>query len=196
MENNVGQAFLPYLTTKAIWDSTKKKYLDLENTSQLFALTNKARELKWEDLDMTRYFDELTKLWQEMDIFNDNDWRCSEDDTCYRKMEERDRIHDFLAGLNKELNEMRGRCLATIPVPNILVIFSEVRREESRKRVMLGESKTLAPISKGSAFAAHGVQGSNKGDQQWDMRKTGQLFFTPTTIVGGYMSNLQIGERR
>ena len=38
-----------------------------------FALRNKARELKQGDLDVTCYFDELTKLWQQPDVFNDSD---------------------------------------------------------------------------------------------------------------------------
>lgn len=46
---------------------------------------------------------------------------------------ERDRIHDLLVGLNKQLDEVRGRCLAMKLLPNIPEISSEIRREESRR---------------------------------------------------------------
>ena len=48
------------------------------------------------------------------------------------------RIFKFLLGLNPNLDEVRGRILGTKPLPSIRAVFSEVRREESRKKVMLG----------------------------------------------------------
>lgn len=38
------------------------------------------------------------------------------------------------------------------PLPSIREVFSEVRREESRKKVMLGESPTV-PVTENSALA-------------------------------------------
>lgn len=44
----------------------------------------------------------------------------------------------FLLGLNKELDEVHDRMLAIEPLPNIREAFAKVRREESRKILMLG----------------------------------------------------------
>ena len=41
-------------------------------------------------------------------------------------------------GLNKSLDEVCGRILNTKPLPNLQEVFAEVRREESRKQVMMG----------------------------------------------------------
>ncbi|KAL9686407.1 hypothetical protein QQ045_023865 [Rhodiola kirilowii] len=49
------------------------------------------------------------------------------------------RVFKFLAGLNVEFNEVRGRILGRNLIPPIGEVFSEVRREESRRRVMLGK---------------------------------------------------------
>ena len=43
-------------------------------------------------------------------------------------------------GLDKSLDEVRGRILGTKPLPSLREAFSEVHREESQKRVMLGQS--------------------------------------------------------
>lgn len=69
-------------------------------------------------------------------------------------MLEKERVFDFLQGLNKDLDEVRGRILGKDPLSSIKEAFAEVRREESLKRVMLGEStntilETFALISKG-----------------------------------------------
>jgi len=51
------------------------------------------------------------------------------------------RVFDFLHGLNPDLDEVMGRLLGTKPFPSIREVFAEVRREESRKRVMLNPAR-------------------------------------------------------
>ena len=71
------------------------------------------------------------KLWQELDFFNSNQWSCPDDAKRYRKMVNKERIYDFLAGFNNDLDEVRGWLLRLKPLPSIEEVFSEVRREES-----------------------------------------------------------------
>ncbi|RVW45825.1 hypothetical protein CK203_086283 [Vitis vinifera] len=60
----------------------------------------------------------------------------------YRAQINKERINDFLAGLNKELDEVHGQLLGIKPLPVIEEIFVKVRREETHKRVMLGRDVT------------------------------------------------------
>lgn len=60
-------------------------------------------------------------------------------------------IYKFLLGLNKELDEVRGRVFGTKSMPNLRQVFSKVRREESCRRVMLGTS--ASSTVEGSALA-------------------------------------------
>lgn len=48
--------------------------------------------------DVTQYYNDLTKLWQELDLFNARDWKHPDDAMMYKKMVDNDRIYDFLAG--------------------------------------------------------------------------------------------------
>ena len=57
-------------------------------------------------------------------------------------MSNKERIYDFLARLNRVLDEVRGRLLGIKPLRPIEEVFAEVRREGSRKRRMLGDSKS------------------------------------------------------
>ena len=66
---------------------------------------------------------------------------------------EQKRTFKFLLGLNKNLDEVRGRVMGTKPLPSIREAFSEVRREESWKKVMMG-SQNSAPTIEGSALIA------------------------------------------
>jgi len=53
---------------------------------------------------------------------------------------EKKRLYKFLVGLNKNLGGVRGRILGTKPLPSIKEVFVEVRREESRMKLMLKPS--------------------------------------------------------
>jgi len=64
------------------------------------------------------------------------------------------RVFKFLAGLNVEFDEVHGRILGRNPIPPIGEVFAEVRREESRRPVMLGKKKVVVPPPvEGSALA-------------------------------------------
>ena len=43
----------------------------------------------------------------------------------------------FFTGLNRNLDEVRGRILGRNPLPSIHEVFSDVRHEESQMRIML-----------------------------------------------------------
>ncbi|XP_040940788.1 uncharacterized protein [Gossypium hirsutum] len=58
-----------------------------------------------------------------------------------------ERLYEFLAGLNRELDEVRGRILGRSPLPTIGEAFAEVRREEKRRLVMMGDSKEPKPMT-------------------------------------------------
>ncbi|KAE8673438.1 Detected protein of unknown function [Hibiscus syriacus] len=61
-----------------------------------------------------------------------------QDRALFQKMVEKERVFEFLVGLNKKLDEVKGRILGREPLPSTREVFSEVRREESRRTVMLG----------------------------------------------------------
>lgn len=46
-------------------------------------------------------------------------------------------IFKFLAGLNIEFDEVRGRIIGRQRLPSLEEVFSKLRREESRRSVML-----------------------------------------------------------
>ncbi|KAA8530837.1 hypothetical protein F0562_005539 [Nyssa sinensis] len=53
------------------------------------------------------------------------------------------RVFKFLLGLNKNLDEIRGRIIGVKPLPSLREAFSEVHREESRKNLMMGSHQQL-----------------------------------------------------
>ena len=143
MEPDVGRTYLFLPTANAIWTAVKETYSDLGNAGQLFEIKTQLRKAKQGEKSVTQYYTDLKTLWQEFDLFCDYEWSCATDSAFYQKMVEKERVFDFLAGLNKELDEVRGRILGREPLPSTREVFAEVRREESRRQVMLGRDSPV-----------------------------------------------------
>ncbi|XP_017981569.1 PREDICTED: uncharacterized protein LOC18592547 [Theobroma cacao] len=177
MKPKIGRTYLFYKTAKEIWDMAHEMYSNLKNSAQCFEVRSALRSTKQGNLSMIEYFNTFTKLWQEMDMFYETNWHCPEDSLKYKQMLEKERVFDFLHGLSKDLDEVRGGLLGTKPFPNIREAFAEVRREESRKRAMLrmttevisdNWSQSSALVSKKHEPANSSDQrGNRKNDKAW-----------------------------
>ncbi|KAF7812983.1 Retrovirus-related Pol polyprotein from transposon TNT 1-94 [Senna tora] len=86
------------------------------------------------------------------EIFENYSWTCATDAQYFKKLVEEKRLYKFLLGLNDIFEDVRGRILARSPLPSLKEAFSEVRCEESRKRI---NNVTKNPLEH-SALAARG----------------------------------------
>ncbi|XP_024030846.1 uncharacterized protein LOC112094389 [Morus notabilis] len=168
MNVDIGENFLLYETAQEIWEAVRETYSSSENTSELFAIESILHDLRQGDLAVTQYFNTLTRHWQQLDMFESHGWKCPEDNILYRKIVEQKRTFKFLLGLNKNLDEVRGRVMGTKPLLSLREGFFEVRREESRKKVMMGGQHSSPTLegSAGSALAARGLRPQNQHDSR------------------------------
>ncbi|XP_070057489.1 uncharacterized protein [Nicotiana tomentosiformis] len=107
------------------------------SSHRYFELNIKLWQAKQGEREVTAYYNEMVSLWQELDQCYNDKWECPADSVKTRKMEENERVYLFLAGLNQEFNEVRSRILGKNPMPSLHETFSEIRREETRRKVML-----------------------------------------------------------
>ena len=128
-----------YHTAKELWDNVNQLYSDLGNQSQVYRLTLKLGEIHQGEDTVTKYFNSLKRLWQDLDLYNDYEWKSPVVCNHYKKTMEDNRIFKFLIGLNMEFDKVRGRIIGRQPLPSIGEVFLEVFREESRRLVMLGK---------------------------------------------------------
>lgn len=67
-------------------------------------------------------------------------------------MLENKRVYEFLAEVNRQLDDVRGRMSSRQPLPFVRKNFSEVRQEDHRSIVMLGvvsPSSNISPLALG-----------------------------------------------
>ena len=170
MTADIGENFLSFDTAKEIWDTAKETFSDKENTSEIIQIEGILHDLRQGNLTVTEYFNTLTRLWRQLDTFEVHNWNCVTDGFLYKKIVEGKRVFKFLLGLNKNLDEIRGRIMGVKPLPSLREAFSEVRREESRKNLMMGSHQQLN-MAESSAlktqFAPFDNRQKIKGGRPW-----------------------------
>ncbi|KAL8101714.1 hypothetical protein AgCh_033561 [Apium graveolens] len=134
MEADIGQTFLFYKTAKEIWDAAKETFSDSENAAEIFEIKSQICNLCQGDLTVTQYFSTLTRYWQQLDMFECIEWDCTKDSLKFQNIIEKERIFTFLAGLNRNLDEVRGRILSMKPLPSIHEVCSEVHQRRKSNR--------------------------------------------------------------
>ena len=60
-------------------------YSDMKNTAQSFQIRSTIRTTRQGNNSVTEYYNALTELWQEMDLFHEIKWGCAEDGKKYEK---------------------------------------------------------------------------------------------------------------
>ena len=155
MEEDISSNYMCYPTTQELWENVNQMYSDLGNQLQIFELTLKLGEIRQSEDNVTKYLNSLNRIWQDLDLFNTYEWKSTENGRHHKKTMEDNRIFKFLAGLNVKFDEVRGRIIGIQPLPSIGEVFSEVRREESRRNVMLGKKGPGVAIE-GSALVTTG----------------------------------------
>ena len=91
-----------------------------------------------------------------MDLFNDYEWKSTDDANHYKQTVEAHRIYKFLVGLNVEFDEVRGQIIGRVPLPKISEVFAEVQREESRRYIMLGKKSNSGSVESSAFSVAEG----------------------------------------
>ena len=129
----------------------------------MFYLWKKARNFLQANDYVTTYFNSLMKLWQEINLFNQLNWKDPEDANIYFQILARERIYDFLSGLNHSLDDIWGQIISTKSLPDLDEIFDEVLREENRKQVML--DSLSSSFVESSAMTTRNSYESNKNRQ-------------------------------
>ena len=110
MDEDIGGNYMCYATAKELWDKVNQMYSDLSNDAQVYEIEQLLGET-------------LKGFWQNLDMFNDYEWKCSDDCNHYKKLVESSRIFKFLAGLNLDLDKVRGRIIGRKPLPAIVEVF-------------------------------------------------------------------------
>ncbi|KAI4384725.1 hypothetical protein MLD38_002840 [Melastoma candidum] len=159
MHPSIGNTFMFLHIAKEIWDSTQKAYSDAKDIAQVFDIKVRLWEARQRSRDVTEYYLEMVTLWQELDSQTNDRWECTQDAFLYRQKVNQERVFEFL-GLHRSFDDVRSRLLGRRPFPVLDDVFGEVRREETRRKVMLN-APIESPVGSLDSTAVAAQKGGN-----------------------------------
>lgn len=75
-------------------------YLDKANGAQLYELKRKVHNTCQASMSVTAYYNEINRIWQEMDTYQDYEWKNVKDGVLFKPIHQKDKVSGFLKGLN------------------------------------------------------------------------------------------------
>ncbi|GFZ01178.1 hypothetical protein Acr_14g0008130 [Actinidia rufa] len=148
MDPMISYTCLFFSTAKEIWEFIRRTYSKARDAAQVYEIKVKTTVTKQGDKSVTEYANLLQNRWQELDHYRVFEMKCPEDAAILKSFIEKDRVYDFLAGLNPEFDQARIQILGKKDTPSLEETISLIRAEESRMNVMLEPQ-----IMDGSALA-------------------------------------------
>ena len=96
---------------KEIWDSICRTYSKACDAAQVYEIKVKTSATKQGSKTVTECANSLKNLWQELDHYRVSEMKCLKDIAVLKNFIEKDRVYDFLAGLNPEFDQVRVQIL-------------------------------------------------------------------------------------
>jgi hypothetical protein len=82
------------------------------------------------------YYNTMKSFWLELNYYRDFKMQCSDDAVILKNYMERERIFEFLVGLNIEFDQVRVQILGKESMPSLNEVVSLIKAEEGRRIVM------------------------------------------------------------
>ncbi|KAH7550462.1 hypothetical protein JRO89_XS13G0195500 [Xanthoceras sorbifolium] len=127
-----------------------------------------------------QYFSDLQDLWNELDLLFEEDSSCPEYSIKQRRKLEDERVYDFLAGLNRNPDEVRDQVVARALFSSPEEAFAEVCWEEVRRKAMLNDDSPISSALEGSALVSRSFSSHKRPnhDSQINKRAEGRVYPT------------------
>ena len=154
IDGEIVNQFLDYTTAHSLRQVIESLLGCGRDELQIFDLSSKAATLRQDNNTIEVYYGKLNILWKEIDRRMPNPMTCSRDITEFNKYIQRQRLYQFLTGINDNLDNERRDILNNEPLPMVETAYATIRREVARRRIMNNVSSPgTSPSEIGSRFS-------------------------------------------
>ena len=175
IDGDIVNQFLDYTIVHSLWQGIESLLGCGRDELQIFDLSSRAATLRQDNDNIKVYYGKLNTIWKEIDRRMPNPMTCPQDITKFNKYIQRQRLYQFLTGINDNLDKERRDILNSEPLPMVETAYASIRREITRRNIMNGVSSPgTRPSEIGSGLATRNkpFQRSREEDDRRKLRCT------------------------
>ncbi|GAV79525.1 UBN2_3 domain-containing protein [Cephalotus follicularis] len=122
---------------KDVLDAIAQQFSQGNNYAQAYEISKQARKMRQGELSLATYYSTLTHLWQQLDTYRTHKPSIPEELVTYQKDTEKERVYEFIVGLNPKFDQIRVQVLGRVQFPTLQETYNMVQHEETRRSSML-----------------------------------------------------------
>ncbi|KAF5451412.1 hypothetical protein F2P56_026522, partial [Juglans regia] len=129
-----------------VWNDLRDRF-SIQNAPRIFQLTKSISTLTQEEYSVSQYYNKLKSFWDELEIYEPMPLCTCGSVTTLMKYTHRNKVMQFLMGLNDSYDAIRAQILLHDDLPALNRVISLVQQEE-RRRQLHSPSMPVAMIAR------------------------------------------------
>ncbi|XP_023747472.1 uncharacterized protein LOC111895627 [Lactuca sativa] len=126
-------------TARDIWPELEERF-GRENAPRAYELRRTITTIRQENMTVSGYYTKLRGIWDEVQSINPLPACTCQGCKCeitkeIARSREKERLYDFLMGLNEEFGALRTRILSTDPLPTLNNAYHLLSQDEQQKKI-------------------------------------------------------------
>lgn len=86
-------------------------------------------------MTLNRYYTQLTRAWQQIDVFEVHQWHCALDYKLYKSITKTNRAFRYLTRLHPYFDSVRSRILNTKLLYSLVAAFFEINMKKTERKL-------------------------------------------------------------
>ncbi|XP_074318827.1 uncharacterized protein LOC141655658 [Silene latifolia] len=159
---------------KQVWDNIRQRF-NQDNEARIYRLKSAISSCRQAPTEsIMAYYGRLTSLWDELmehDAISSCSCKVCPCDwvSLFDSRREKDRVRDFLMGLDDRFDNARSQILGVTPLPNLNIVYNRLLQEEGVRSLSKSVSETRPEPMAFAAKVHHGSKSGHGGGRDYSV---------------------------
>ncbi|KAJ0013722.1 hypothetical protein Pint_21783 [Pistacia integerrima] len=167
-KNKFGVAY--FITAQEMWNDLEERFFQ-GNAPRIHQLKTEMVNTLQQGMSVSAYYPKLKGIWDELNTYSQIP-KCTCGSACglFFVEREKEKVHQFLMGLNEKYNTVRSQILNTKPLPSLSCVYGLVAQEERQQLVI---ASRLPSIEAAAFFSSNGnkIYNNHRSANNHDLSK-------------------------
>ena len=160
-----------FMTAEELWKDLEERFSQ-GNASRIHQLKTEMMNTLQRGMTVSAYYTKLKGIWDELSTYSQIPPCTCDSAKALAAEREKEKVHQFLMGLNDKYKTVRSQILNTDPLPSLSRVYAQVAQEERQQLIV----ETRLPSVDAAAFLTNSFSKFNNNRKFTSNRDLSKLF--------------------